>query len=218
MKKIPLQSLLNFLNTQLDYQNEIDLMASAVEFARFAEAAEEKVGASSIRSLHQITAWLLSRSPSDDFEAKRQLLVRVQEQLRSKVEKIISSTQDAEAIQNRPILEVNGTKEVFLDVVADRFIESFVATKLKDKPALGHENAELLADLAFIRLVQQLDLKPKSFGKCARTSCGNLFYQETRMPKKFCSNRCSGAERQEKFQTKKRSEKSKARKPKKPAQ
>jgi len=212
MKKVPLQSLLNFLNTRLDSQNEIDLMAAAVEYARFAEATEPKVGASLNQHFHPITGWLLSPSSSGDFEKNRQLLLRVQQQLRSRVEAIILSTQNIAAVQNRAFIEVTGTKMVFVDGAANSFIESFVPSEWKDKHASEQGNAELLADLAFIRLVQQLDLKPKSFGKCARTSCGKLFYQETRMSKKFCSNRCSGAERQEKFQTKKRSEKTRKKK------
>jgi hypothetical protein len=206
--RIPLESLLRFLNFQIEPLHDINLMAAALEYARFAVPHRLVGDALLPQKVRPMIDWLLSTTnTADDADRKKQLMINLQQHLSAKIKSIIELSQSGNQLQEQVFLEVLGTRKVFIDAVNDRFFEGFVPGDLKEKDIEGVGNELHLADAAFISLVQQLHLRPKSFGICARTKCGNFFYQQTKMMKRFCSDRCASADRQEKFQSKKRAEK-----------
>jgi len=69
-----------------------------------------------------------------------------------------------------------------------------------------------IAEAVFADMLRDYEMQPKRFGFCAKEGCDNLLYQFD-LRQKYCSDQCSGAERQKKSQQDSRKDKKK--KPKK---
>jgi ribosomal protein S27AE len=61
-----------------------------------------------------------------------------------------------------------------------------------------------IMDLWLVEIIRDLDFSPRRFGQCPR--CGGFFYSPTAKERVYCSTRCGGAARQEKFREERRAE------------
>ena len=57
---------------------------------------------------------------------------------------------------------------------------------------------------ASFEIIRDLDFSPRRFGQCPR--CDGFFYSPTAKERIYCSTRCGGAARQEKFREERRAE------------
>jgi len=103
---------------------------------------------------------------------------------------------------------LQGKRTVTIDTNSDRFVDEFIPKIIQPADKIDLREEKTIAETVFADMLRDYELKPKRFGFCAKEGCGNLLYQFD-MRQKYCSDRCSGADRQEKFQVKLKKDKKK---------
>lgn len=131
-----------------------------------------------------------------DLSLKKKDLVELQDHFKGKLEEIMWA---AETGQQATIFEVTGTTVFTAHPSKDRFL---VELKEINKDATPLEKEKIRLDFRLVDLVRVLGLKPRRFKKCQK--CKHIFYQPSLKEKVYCSPKCSGANRQLKFQEKKK--------------
>jgi hypothetical protein len=127
------------------------------------------------------------------------LIGTLQRRLRSRLGIIIENKQ---MLWEMPLWEISGSVTFTLDPRGRRFQERFQLRKVK----CGNEINALkkIMDLWLVEIIRDLDFSPRRFGQCPR--CGGFFYSPTAKERIYCSTRCGGAARQEKFREERRAE------------
>lgn len=101
-----------------------------------------------------------------------------------------------------PLWEINGSVSFALNPIKNRFHERFQLEKFKS----GNEIDALkkIMDIWLVEIIRDLDFSPRRFGQCLK--CDGLFYNPTAKERIYCSTRCGGAARQDKFREERRAE------------
>jgi hypothetical protein len=109
-------------------------------------------------------------------------------------------TANSKHLWEMPLWRINGSVSFTLHPIEQRFLERFQLRKFKS----GNEISALkkILDLWLIEIIRDLDFRPRRFGQCPR--CGSFFYSPTAKERTYCSKRCGGAARQEKFRKERR--------------
>lgn len=123
----------------------------------------------------------------------------LQRRIRSRLGNIIENKQ---MLAEMPLWVISGSVSFKLNPIENRFHERFQLRKVKR----GNEINALkkIMDLWLVEIIRDLDFSPRRFGQCPR--CGGYFYSPTAKERIYCSTRCGGAARQEKFREERRAE------------
>ena len=180
------QFLLDILNTDIGKAEDSLLVSKLFEYSQHIGQFADRYPMISTDRYANIISGLAS---NEDFMAKQRLgLMKIQKRLQGIFEGI-------RAPSAGPLIKMNGHQELSIDDTGS-FIFQFVPTRFKGEELDWNEEQKIL-DIIFMDLIRGLDLQPETFLRCAR--CNNYFYQFSAKVKKYCSTKCSNAERQAKY-------------------
>ncbi|WP_155301812.1 hypothetical protein [Desulfosarcina widdelii] len=139
----------------------------------------------------------VSRDLKVDDQSALIIIGALQEHLRLRLDVIIENKQ---MLWEMPLWQISGSLTFTLDPLDRRFQERFQLRKVKR----GNEINALkkVMDLWLVEIIRDLDFSPRRFGQCPR--CDGFFYSPTAKERVYCSTRCGGATRQEKFREERR--------------
>jgi hypothetical protein len=210
IEKEQLQPLLDFLNTDFGRLDGPEFLTLVWNYLKFIRQSNRNF-IDTRTEFQKLTEGLLERPESDTQLERKKLLKGLQSHLRSKVVTVIKSTERGETGLDKALLTMMGTRTVVIDIDSDRFVDEFIPKNIRDAGNIDLRKEKHIAEMVFADMLRDYDLKPKRFGFCAKEGCDNLLYQFD-LRQRYCSDRCSGAERQKKLQGKRQIKK---RKPKK---
>jgi hypothetical protein len=123
----------------------------------------------------------------------------VQRRLRLRLGNIINNKL---MLAEMPLWQISGSVSFALDPIKNRFHERFQLRKFKS----GNEINVLkkIMDIWLVEIIRDLDFSPRRFGQCPK--CDGLFYSPTTKERIYCSTKCGGAARQDKFREERRAE------------
>jgi hypothetical protein len=180
------QFLLDILNTDIKNVEDSILVSKLFGYSKHIGHFADRYKMISPDRYAQIMTGLAS---DEDIMSEQRLgLLKIQKRLQDIFEGIMAPSAG-------PLIKMNGHQELSIDDTGS-FIFQFVPTRFKGEELDWNEEKKIL-DIIFMDLVRELDLLPERFHKCPR--CDNYFYQNTEKEKKYCSIKCSNAERQAKY-------------------
>ena len=188
-EKQQLHPLLDFLNTDIDSLSEPDFLKLVWSYLKFIGQANRNFIDTQTK-FQKLTEGLPERPDSNTLQQKKQLFMGLQTHLRSWVETIIKSMEKEEPGLCKELIKMNGRRTVAVDLNSDCFIDEFRPDKLQSTGEINLRNEKYIAEMVFVDMLRDYDLKPKRFGFCARNGCDKVFYQYTGLERKYCSNRC----------------------------
>jgi len=127
------------------------------------------------------------------------LFEALQQRLRSRLDSIV---ENKHMLAKMPLWEISGSVSFELNPIDNRFHERFQLRKVKRDNEINA--LKKIIDLWLIEIIRDLDFSPRRFGQCPR--CDGFFYSPTAKERIYCSSRCGGAARQEKFREERRAE------------
>ena len=127
------------------------------------------------------------------------LLEALQQRLRSRLGSVI---ENKHMLAEMSLWEISGSVAFKLNPIKNRFQERFQIRKVKHGNEIN--GLKKIIDLWLVEIIRDLDFSPRRFGQCPR--CGGFFYNPTAKERIYCSTRCGGAARQEKFREERRAE------------
>ena len=206
-EKEHLQPLMDFLNKDIESLDEPDFFTLVWNYLKFLEQSDRFLNDTQTK-FQRFIEGLPERPGSNTLLERKKILKELQKHLRSIIERIIESNEIGESGQDKSLVTMAGTRTVAIDVNSNRFVDEFMPKIDKSADKIDLRNEKPTAETVFVDMLRDYELKPKRFGFCAKEGCGNLLYQFD-MRQKYCSDRCSGADRQEKFQVKLKKDKKK---------
>jgi hypothetical protein len=203
-----LETFLYFLKIDIESLDESEFITMLAKYSKFVCYRESTDDFLDFRKKYNsYMDGLLEQSDSEKLFAGKTFFIKIQSHLRHRVEKIVELTDSNIEGAQKDLFTMEGTRKLMISPNGDSFIEGF----LPENPAIPNEldldKEKELADLGLLDLIQQLRLNPKHIGVCSRRTCNNFYYQYTQKERKYCSNKCATADRQEKFQAKLKKEK-----------
>ncbi len=129
------------------------------------------------------------RVANDDFVYIKDSLQR---HLRSRLRNVIKNSKMLWSI---PLWRVSGSVCIELDPMGKCFQERFELRKVK--PGNEVKALKKIIDLWLTEIIRELDFSPRRIGRCHL--CGGYFFQPTKKEKRYCSEKCSNAVRQQKY-------------------
>jgi hypothetical protein len=195
-----LDALLNFANS--NPQGMIDEALMGLIYSYVSLRFEEKVGSKFLGFgdlFSRFTEGLIPVESRQVVEEKRRFFQELRDHLSARLETIIEASHSG---QKQPVFAVEGSMGTEVTADGERFIQLFRV--LGDHP-LGKLDVELekkKLDAVLSAAVEDLALKPNRFRKCL--TCGRFFYQHTLREKRYCSPKCGGSFRKQKFMEGKR--------------
>ena len=128
--------------------------------------------------------WKADGDPSIILEA-------LQRHLHSRLGKII---ENKKMLWEMPLLQISGNVKFRLQRNG-RFHEQFQLRKVQP----SHETNALkkIIDLWLMEIIRDLEFTARRFGRCPH--CGDFFYSPTERERTYCSKRCAGTVRQQRF-------------------
>jgi hypothetical protein len=206
-EKEQLQPLLDFINTDIDSLDEPEFLTLVWNYLKFLEQSDRFLNETQSK-FQKFIEGLPLRPGSNTLLERKKILNGLQKNLRSKIEKVINSTVVGKSGLDKKLIALKGTRNVTIDIDSDRFVDKFMPQISQSSDKIDLKNEKLTAETVFADMLRDYELKPKRFSFCAKEGCDNLLYQFD-LRQKYCSDRCSGAGRQEKFQTKLKKDKKK---------
>jgi hypothetical protein len=208
-----LENFLYFLEVDIKSLDESEFITMLAKYSKFVCYREFAYDFLDFRKKYDsYMDGLLEQADSGELSQGKAFFVEIQSHLRNRLAKIIEMTGSNTNGAQKDLFTMGGNRKLMIAPNGDRFIEGFWPAKIADSNELDLENEKKLADLALLDLIQQLRLNPKHFGVCSRRTCNNFYYQFTQKERKYCSNKCATADRQQRFQSE---QKGKEKKPKK---
>ena len=181
--------ILSFANSEIEKMDDADLASLLFQYGRnMAQFANRHP----VIAENRYTQIMVGITSDEDLLAeRRQGLLKVQKHLQGILEAIMNPSDKA-------LIKLSGKQEVLIDI-ENQFVFHFTPSRFNaDEFDWKDENS--LLDIVFMDLIRTLDLEPDRFNRCVR--CSNYFYQPTATEKKYCSQRCSSADRQERYLSK----------------
>jgi hypothetical protein len=209
-----LENFLYFLNVDIESLDESEFIMMLAQYSKFVCYRESTYDFLDFRMKYDsYMSGSLEQAGSEKLSGGKAFFIKIQSHLRHRVKKIIELTDSNIEGSQKDLFKMDGTRKLMISPNGDSFIEGFWPENLAIPNEVNLEKEKKLAELALLDLIQQSRLNPKHFGVCARRTCNNFHYQFTQKERKYCSNKCATADRQEKFQAKLKQDKKK--KPKK---
>ena len=207
-----LDSLFHFLNADVQSKRDSEFIGLILEYAKWLSVHASKYSVLDFGERYNLYSQDILCPSSQTVQSERKnLFVEIQSHLRSKLEMIISGTNDI----GSALIEIKGTLKLSLGNEPKVFVEEFQLEGVNQDFGLDLGHEKLLADLVFSEMIREFDLKPDRFRKCKR--CKKIFYQPTEKKKEFCSTKCGNASRQAEWMKKKKTVKPKRGKKAKPS-
>lgn len=208
-----LQPLLDFLNTDIDSLDEPEFLKLVWNYLKFIKQSNRQFIDTHIR-FQKLTEGLLEREESNTLQESKKILKGLQKHLRSKIETMIKSMEKGETGLDKELIMLHGTRTVAIDIDSDRFVEEFIPKILTPADKIDLRKEKPIAETVFADMLRNYELKPKRFSFCVKEVCDNILYKFD-LRQEFCSDRCSGAERQKKLQSKRQAKNIKPKKSRK---
>jgi len=203
-----LDSLFHFLNADIQSKRASEFIGSIFEYAKWLAVHASKYPVLDFRERYnQYSQDILDTSSETVQSERKELFVKLQSHLSSKLEAVISGTDDINPVA---LIEIKGTLKIRAHCIDNGnkiFVEEFHPEEIKRESGLDLKQEKLLADLVLSEMIREFDLKPDRFRKCKR--CENFFYQSTEKKKEYCSTRCGNTFRQKEWVKGKKKEKGK---------
>jgi hypothetical protein len=206
-----LENILYFLEVDIKSLDESEFITMLAKYSKFVCYRESAYDFLDFRKKYDsYMDGLLEQADSGELSKGKAFFTKIQSHLRNRLVKIIEMTGSNTNVAQKDLFTMGGTRKLMIAPNGDSFVEGFWPENLAISDELDLKNEKKLADLALLDLIQQLRLNPKHFGVCTRGVCNNFYYQYTQKERKYCSNKCSTADRQKRFQLEKKEEKKKA--------
>ena len=212
-EKEQLEPLLDFLNTDIDSLGEPEFLTLVWKYLKFIKQSNRHFVDTHIR-FQKLTEGLMDLPESNTLRESKNILKGLQKHLRSKIETMIKSTGKGEPGQEKELIMLQGTRTVAIDMDSDRFIEEFMPKILKPADKINLRTEKPIAETILADMLRDYEMKPKRFSFCVKEGCDNILYKFD-LRQEFCSDRCSGAERQKKLQSKRQAKNIKPKKSRK---
>jgi hypothetical protein len=205
-----LENFLYFLNVDIESLDESEFIMMLAQYSKFVCYRESTYDFLDFRKKYDsYMGGSLEQADSEKLSGGKAFFIKIQSHLRDRVKKIIELTDSNIEGAQKDLFTMDGTRKLMISPNGDSFIDGFWPANLVAPNELDFGNDKKLADLALLDLIQQLRLNPKHFGVCLRRTCNNFYYQFTQKERKYCSNKCATADRQEKFQAQLKKDKKK---------
>jgi hypothetical protein len=198
-RQFELENMLAVANSnpeQMQIQDLLGLIYTYVSF-RFEEGqGSQFLGFTQL--YHRLTDGLEPGMPPDALAEKRSFFAQVRDHLRSRVDDIITGSRSK---NSRLLFKVEGATAVFAQLSKEQFIEEFTPES-EGELEFDLEREKRAIDIKLFSVIHDLGLRPARFKRCRR--CGNVFYQPTPRKRNYCSKRCAGAVRSQRFAERKK--------------
>ena len=189
-----LNLLFALANADVDSMEDILIRTFLKNYAKFIRAENRQYPN---RQLGQANR-LLKENPSLKTKTKAKDISRwVQSYLVLRLDAIIRASV---LLWDTPLWTVSGCLNVGVDPINDRFLAELSFDENNPKGLFEVEKD--LIDLRLSELIHDLDLRPSRLRRCQR--CKKLFYQPTAKDKRYCSDTCASAVRQERYKKKRK--------------
>jgi len=196
----PLDNFFTFLNESLKNVEESQFYSLTLAYTRFLAHGQSRHELIDFQVKYKelMEGVAEAAGPSEILDERKAFLAEIQSFLRSLMDDLIEAGKQGkiQTWNQEPLIKGEITFDY--DADGDRLIQTVIPKGLKKAGALELGNEKKLAKLALADLIQEHDLSISRFTKCPW--CGNYFYKSGK--KKFCSSRCSNANRQKQFRDK----------------
>ena len=201
-EKEQLQPLLDFLNTDIDILDERSFLTLVWDYLKFLEQSDRFLIDTQTK-FQKFIEGLPERPGSNTLLERKKILKELQKLLRSIIKRIIKSQEIGESGLDKSLVTMAGTRTVAIDMDSDRFIEEFMPKIIQAADKINLRTEKSIAETILADMLRDYEMKPKRFSFCVKEGCDNILYKFD-LRQEFCSDRCSGAERQKKLQVKRK--------------
>jgi hypothetical protein len=209
---IYLNGLIEFLNARFESMSESELVTTIYTYIQFIFHSESKYEFIDIQHKTELLYRDIvppSKKVIQAAEERKKFFSEIQQHLRARVDTIIINrgTSHITGLPKTPVIEpTKGSRQIVLaydEDAGERFLkEIFVPDKMISSKELDLEAEKLIADLAFVDLFFDRDIRVDGFNTCE--TCGKYFYEPTKRRRAYCSDACSGVKRQRRYRSSER--------------
>lgn len=209
--KKTLDDFIEFVNADIQPMDKADFVRLLIKYTDFLVQYEANYPFLNLREKNRRYIERVTHDESrESLEQTKNFTIQLQTHIRSRFQAIIDSVEsksEDKAGKKGSLIEMKGSRKVLIDPNNDRFLHGFWPDKLRSDGKLDIEEEKDLADLIFSDYIQNNELLPSRFGKCAWEKCMGFYYQRTAKERKYCSTRCANAANQAKFLAKQKKKK-----------
>ena len=208
INKKTLDDFMEFVNADIQPMDKADFVRILIKYTDFLSQYEANYpflnhSVKNSRFIEEI----MGAESYEILKQRKDFLIQLQTHIRSRCQAIINSVGSVTADKVDSLIEMKGSRRVLIDPNNDRFLYGFWPDKVRSDNQLNIDAEKELVDLIFSDYIQNNELLPSRFGKCAWEKCEGFYYQRTAKDRKFCSTRCANAANQAKFLAKKKKKK-----------
>lgn len=203
--KKTLDDFMEFVNADIRPMDKADFVRIVIKYTDFLRQYEANYPFLKLREKNRrYIEGIMEDESRESLQQRKDLLIQLQTHIRSRFQAIINSVESETAGEADTLIDMKGSRKVLIDSNNNRFLYGFWPDKLRSDGQLDIEKEKDLADLIFSDYIQNNELQPSRFGKCAWEKCEGFYYQRTAKKRKYCSTKCANAANQAIFLAKKK--------------
>jgi hypothetical protein len=191
-----LQSLLQFINSNPMAMLPHELAGLAYLYSSF--MAENKIGSNflDISEFHlKCTEGLTPKPAPKMLKKKQQLFSEIIEHARNLLDDIIHGVLNEEEFS---VLN-HVTVGIKLKIIHGKIQSWYFLSSKGPKQGLSVRHEKDKIDVLLLNIINALGSDLMRIKKCNKEGCNIFFWQPTKRPKNYCSQKCAGAVRQQKY-------------------
>jgi len=205
MDKKTLDDFMEFVNADIQPMDKADFVRILIKYINFLGQYDDNYPFLNLMGKNsRYTEGIMEAESRESLTQRKDFLIQLQTHIRSRLQSIINSVESVTAGKADTLINMKGSRRILIDPNKDRFLYGFWPDKVRSDDQLDIDAEKDLADLIFSDYIQNNELLPSRFGKCAWEKCEGFYYQRTAKKRIYCSTRCANAANQAKFQAKKK--------------
>jgi len=197
-RKYELEELIKLANSDPRPMKVEELLELSFNYAKLLYDKALDIVLFDISELYLLCAdGLTHESPPSLVDEKRQFFIQIQSHIRVRLENIFTTLKSGKV---DTLIEVDGPVKIDAQYYENNIFYNFILVEPRPfrTKELNLEHEKKKVDEKFINIINDLDVWLDHIKKCLQ--CGNFFFQRTAREKKYCSPRCAGKVRQERYQ------------------
>ncbi|MBW2643923.1 MAG: CGNR zinc finger domain-containing protein [Deltaproteobacteria bacterium] len=208
MDKKTLDDFMEFVNADIQPMDKADFVRILIKYINFLGQYDDNYPfLNHMRKNSRYTEGIMEAESRESLTQRKDFLIKLQTHIRSRLQSIINSVESVTAGKADTLIDMKGSRRILIDPNKDRFLYGFWPDKVRSDDQLDIDAEKDLADLIFSDYIQNNELLPSRFGKCAWEKCEGFYYQRTAKKRIYCSTRCANAANQAKFLAKQKKKK-----------
>jgi hypothetical protein len=194
---------MEFVNADIQPMDKADFVRILIKYTDFLGQYDDNYPFLNLMEKNsRYTEGIMEAESRESLTQRKDFLIQLQTHIRSRLQSIINSVESGAAGEADTLIDMKGSRRILIDPNNDRFLYGFWPDKVRSDDQLDIDAEKDLADLIFSDYIQNNELLPSRFGKCAWKKCEGFYYQRTAKKRIYCSTRCANVANQAKFQAK----------------